>query len=220
MRKLIIVANLKSYKTQSEAKEWLDAFKNVDPKILEDKQVIICPPFTLLWEFKSFFVQNKIKVDLGSQTVSAFDEGAHTGQINAKQIKDFANFVIVGHSEERKVFKETDEILSQKVDLCIKYGLEPIFCVQNKDTFIPEKVSIVAYEPIFAIGSGNPDTPQNANTVASGIMDKHEYKVLYGGSVTPQNISSFTQQPNILGVLIGGISLDAQEFIKALENAK
>ena len=219
MDSLFIVANLKSNKTYDEAKSWLEAFKTIDKSLLEEKKIIVCPSFTLLGLFKSFFSDNNLKVSLGAQSVSSLDEGAHTGEVNAKQIKDFADFVIIGHSEERKLLNESNETLSQKVNLSLKYGLNPIYCVQDKDIFIPQGVSLVAYEPLFAIGSGNPDTPQNANQVASEIKTKGEYQVLYGGSVTKENVGNFTNQPNLSGVLVGGASLEAQELIKIIQNA-
>lgn len=219
MDSFFIVANLKSNKTYDEAKLWLDTFKTIDKSLLEGKKIIICPSFTLLGLFKSFSSDNNLKVSLGAQSVSSLDEGAHTGEVNAKQIKDFADYVIIGHSEERKLLNESDETLTQKVNLCLKYELNPIFCVQQKDTFIPQGVSLVAYEPVFAIGSGNPDTPENANEVASSVKQKGEYRVLYGGSVTKENVGNFTSQPNLSGVLIGGASLEAQELIKIIQNA-
>ena len=219
MNSLFIVANLKSNKTYDEAKSWLEVFKTIDKNLLEEKQIIICPSFTLLDIFRSFLSQNNLHVSLGAQTVSSVDEGAHTGEVNAKQIKDFADYVIIGHSEERKLLNESDSLLQEKVSLSLKYGLTPIFCVQDKDTFIPQGVSIVAYEPIFAIGSGNPDTPQNASQVAKDIKEKGNYKVLYGGSVTSANIKTFTMESDLSGVLVGGGSLEAAEFIKIIQNA-
>jgi triosephosphate isomerase len=222
MNKLLIVANLKSYKTQSEALEWLEKFKIIkqDENTLNDKEIIICPPFTLFYLFDSFFLDNDIKVQLGAQDVSQFDEGPYTGEINAKQIKEFVNYVLIGHSERRKNFNEEEQILSKKTDLSLQNNLKPIFCVQNKETPIPSGVTILAYEPVFAIGSGNPDTPQNAEEVAKSFWDKNNsMTILYGGSVTSENVKSFTKEQTIGGVLVGGASLEAEEFIKIIKNA-
>ncbi|MBI2622753.1 MAG: triosephosphate isomerase [Candidatus Levybacteria bacterium] len=141
--------------------------------------------------------------------------------MNGKQMKEFADFVIIGHSERRQNFKETDEMLVKKVQMVQKYLLTPIFCIQNEDTFIPEGVKIVAYEPVEAIGTGNPDTPENAEKVARVIKNTHKdvMYVLYGGSVTSANISGFTKMPSIDGALVGGASLDAKEFTKIIQNA-
>ena len=222
MNKVFIVANLKSYETEIEAKKWLEIFlkniKNLNED-LSQKAIIICPPFTLLELFKEFFLTNKIKVFLGAQDISPFDEGAYTGEINAKQIKEFAEFVLIGHSERRKNFNETDDVLSKKVEISLRYGLKPIFLVQNNDSLIPQGVEIIAYEPVFAIGSGTPDTPENADKVAALIRERGNYQILYGGSVTSENVVGFTKMENIRGVLVGGASLNAEEFIKIIQNA-
>ena len=220
MDKLIIVANLKSYMNEIEGKNWLDEFLKHKDEIQEseNKEIIIAPSFTLLLSFNSALVDTNM--ELASQNLSPFDEGAYTGEVNAKQIKDFASFVIIGHSERRGYFNETDKNLSEKVNLALKYGLSPIYCVQSSETFIPEGVRIIAYEPTFAIGSGNPDTPENAEKVCGDFMNKNSnYSILYGGSVTSENVSSFTKNGKIKGVLVGGGSLDPLEFIKIIKNA-
>lgn len=220
MDKLFIVANLKSYKTEAEAKAWLDVFKkiNENPQIFAQKEIIICPPFTLLSLFRDFFKENNLPVKIGAQNVSSFDEGAYTGEINAKQIKEFGDYVIIGHSERRSNFKESDDVLSNKVKISFEHGLTPIYCVQDKDTTVPQGVNILAYEPVFAIGTGNPDTPENADNIAKSFVDKNKI-VLYGGSVKSENVRSFTKEENVKGVLVGGASLDAQEFIQIIQNA-
>lgn len=221
MNKLLIVANLKSYKTQIEAKEWLENFKKIRElgQNLGNKEIVVCPSFTLLSIFSSYVFDNSLSVKIGAQNVSAFDEGAYTGEVNAKQIKDFAEYVLIGHSERRNNFNETDDILSKKVELSLGYGLKPIFLVSSNDNLIPQGVEIVAYEPVFAIGSSAPDTPENADKTASLIKEKNNYQILYGGSVTSDNVKSFTEETNLTGVLVGGASLEAEEFIKIIQNA-
>jgi len=215
----LIVANIKSYETLEEGNSWIekflahkDSFSN-----LTQKEIVICPPFTLLLSFSSAFLGTNIKI--GAQNVSPFDQGAYTGEINAKQIKDFAEYVLIGHSERRKNFSETDNMLTKKTEISLKNGLKPIFIVQNKDVMIPQGVGVVAYEPVFAIGTGNPDTPENADEVAGVLKSENDYMVLYGGSVTPENVKNFTSKVNINGVLVGGASLDPEEFYKIIENA-
>ncbi len=222
MKKLSIVANIKSYKNEVEAKEWLENFKKIKDLNLNpsDKEVIVCPSFTQLFSFHSFFSSNIITAYIGAQNVSPFEEGAYTGEVNAKQIKDFAKYVLIGHSERRKNFGETGDMLVNKVEVSLKYELVPIFLVQGKDTPIPDGVKLIAYEPVFAIGTGNPDTPPNANFVSKAIKSvRPDTRVLYGGSVTSVNVRSFTEQPDIDGVLVGGSSLDAEEFIGIVKNA-
>lgn len=219
MDKVFLVANLKSYKTQKEASDWLEVFRNIDVNLLEQKLVIVCPPFTLLEFFKSNFALNNLNVKIGAQNISPFEEGPYTGEVNAKQIKEFADYVLIGHSERRSNFSETEVILKEKINRAIEVGLEPILLVQNENTPIATGIKVIAYEPTFAIGSGNPDTPENAEKIATSIKQKGDYRVLYGGSLTSANIKGFTSQSNIDGALIGGASLEAEEFIKIIENA-
>lgn len=215
MKRNIIVANWKSNKTESEAKDWLSQFSS-----LSNKEIIICPPFTLLSLMSSEVRSQKLRVKVGAQDISPFEEGAYTGEVNGKQLKDFADYVIIGHSERRISFGETDEMLFRKNELAKENGLATIYCVQGKETKIPMNIDSVAYEPIDAIGTGHPDTPENADSVAAYFKTNLKVScVLYGGSVTAINVKSFTQMPNIDGVLIGKASLDAKEFCKIIENA-
>ena len=221
MDKLFIVANLKSYKSQVEAEDWLNNFKINSTKIdYTKKEVIICPPFQLLSVFYSYIKTNGLGAKIGAQNVSPFGEGAYTGEVNAKQLKDYCEYVIIGHSERRQYFKEDDDMLKNKVLSSWSKGVIPIFCVQNENTPLPDEVSIAAYEPTFAIGSGTPDTPENAEVVARSIRaKKNNLTVLYGGSVDSMNVKNFTSKENIGGVLVGGASLDPLEFIRIVENA-
>jgi len=221
MGKTLIVANLKSYEDENEAKNWLESFKKITELNLnlEQKEVIVCPSFTQLFSFFSYFLANNIKVKLGAQDISPFDEGAYTGEVNAKQIKDFAQYVLIGHSERRTNFNEPEDMLTKKVDMTLKYGLNPIFLIQNQEDLVPQNVQVVAYEPTFAIGTCTADTPENADAVAVVIKSKSNVQVLYGGSVTSDNVKSFTAKTNIDGVIVGGASLEAEEFIKIIQNA-
>ena len=219
MKRKFIVANWKSNFTSLEVNQWIERFKNYDLGFT-NKGVIICPPFVMLPILKSYLSNHKSSIKLGAQNVSPFDEGAYTGEVSAKQIKEFADYVLIGHSERRKNFMESDEILFKKVELANKYGLAPIFCVQDETTKIPENVKMVAYEPVFAIGTGNPDNPETAEKIAKQIKENTKVTtVLYGGSVTSKNVKDFTQTPDINGVLVGGASLDAQEFYAIIQNA-
>lgn len=219
MKQLFIVANWKSNKTSLEAKEWFDTISHLQNPI-SNKQIIICSSFTLLQTVQSITKQRQLPFELGAQDTSPFDKGAYTGEINGIQIKEFASHVIIGHSERRKNFHETDDVLQKKVEQAKKCGLTVIFCVQDETTAIPDNVDIVAYEPIFAIGSGKPDTPENANEVAQKIKENKSIQyVLYGGSVGSENVHSFTMLEHIDGVLVGGASLDPEEFAKIIDNA-
>lgn len=214
MKPLFIAGNWKSNKTLKEAQEWLTSFTATWGSHIT---VILCVPYTLL----GFFAAKKPPFLLGAQDISPFGEGAYTGEINAKQIKDFAQWVIIGHSERRNTFKETDDLLRQKVEQAKTAGLKIIFCVPDATTPVPQNVDIVAYEPVWAIGTGQPDTPANANAVMTSIKAKSQgAQVIYGGSVTNENVASFVDQPAIDGVLPGGASLDPKKFADLIAHAQ
>lgn len=210
----MVVANWKSNKTQQETTIWLEQIKST---ILQsEKTVVICPSFTLL----SVFSQQIPVKHIGAQDISPFGMGAYTGEVNGVQIKEFAQYVIIGHSERRQYFNENDEMITKKVMVAKQAGLIPILCVQGKDTPVPEGIEIVAYEPIWAIGSGKAESPQDADNIAKAILEKTGAKiVLYGGSVTEENVASFTHMEHIGGVLVGGASLDPQKFSLIISHA-
>lgn len=221
MKKRFIVANWKSNKNSQEAKGWLVGISNFQFPISNEKEVIICPPFTLLSTLRTAIDEKSMPVKLGAQNISPFAQGAYTGEINAAQAREFAEYVLIGHSERRTHFAETDEMLVAKVKQALAVGLEPIFCIQSDQTAIPDGVTIVAYEPIEAIGSGHPDTPDDAAAVAQAVKEKYPSvtAVLYGGSVKADNVQDFTSVPSIDGVLVGGASLDAEEWDEIITNA-
>jgi triosephosphate isomerase len=214
MKKLFIVANWKSNKLASE----INAYAGIQQESNELREVIICPPFTLLSNFKTLIDEKKLSYKLGAQNISPYTAGAYTGEINGQQIKEFADYVIIGHSERRSKFGESEDALKEKVEQALANKLTPIYCIQDENTFVPDGASLVAYEPVSAIGTGNPDTPENAEKVATAVMSKnpHVEFMLYGGSVTPENIASFVEQEHINGVLIGGASLDPERFEKLI----
>ena len=229
MKKLFIVANWKSNKTTPEAKEWFE--KSSEFRIpasqlgeqsseLENKEIIVCPPFTVLSQAKELISKNDLHFKVGAQDISAFEMGSYTGEVNGKQIKEFAEYVIVGHSERRSNNKEDDQVLEKKVLQAKENGLTVIYCVRSIEDVVPQGVTIAAYEPVFAIGSGVADTPENADSVAKELKQKYLVgHVLYGGSVNSSNVHSFIQMPHIEGVLVGKASLDPLEFSKIIQNA-
>ncbi len=222
MKKVFLIANWKSNKNSQEAHDWLKAFLDITSNNkFEDKEIILCPAFTLLPYVHSWINDHKMQLALGAQDLSPFEQGAYTGEVNAKQVKEFADYTIIGHSERRINFKEDDAMLAAKVTQALVAGLTPIYCIQNENTVVPVGVSLVAYEPPTAIGTGNPDTPENAQRVAGMIINKYPNitSVLYGGSVTSANIRSFVQMEHISGALIGAASLDALKFTDLIKNA-
>lgn len=202
----------------SESLDWINA---VGPKLnkREDLQVVVCPRFSALPELHQEIQANHYPIILGSQDLSPFGLGSFTGEEPAELLKELVTMSIIGHSERRSKFGETDEIVKTKCDVARKVGIEPILCVQDANTPIPEGIKIAAYEPVFAIGTGTPDTPENAETVAKEIESKYpELAVLYGGSVTSENCESFVEKDSISGLLIGKASLNADEFLKIVQN--
>lgn len=215
---LWIVANFKSHETIQESIEWIST---VGPHV-EDRpevQIIVCPTFTSLAEVKHAAMVGNYRLQIGSQDISPFEEGAYTGEEAAPLLKELANYAIIGHSERRTNFQETDEMVAKKVAMATEAGITPIVCVQGAETPVPDGCTVVAYEPVFAIGTGTPDTPQNANEVATKLKEKYgqDLNVLYGGSVTEENIKAFLEQDLINGSLIGGASLDPEQFLRILE---
>lgn len=218
MKKLWIAANWKSNKTIDESLEWLDI---VGPGLVKNEniEIIVCPLFSCIAELKKEIQDKNYPIILGSQDLSPFGTGAYTGEEAAPLLKDLINFSIIGHSERRENFGETDEMVKEKFDQAKESGIEPILCIQNANTPIPGGCSIAAYEPIFAIGTGTPDTPENAQIVAKEVKEKTPgINILYGGSVTDQNCKDFVSEQDIAGLLIGKASLDPKEFLKIVEN--
>lgn len=222
MKSLLIVANFKSNKTKNEAKNWLEEISKIKDLELSGKKIIICPPFTLLDYFKSYIDKNNLPIGLCAQDISRFPQGAYTGEVNGSQIKEFAEYVLIGHSERRIGFNEDESVLEEKVKMSIDYNLTPVFFVQAENTEVPQGLSIVVYEPPSAIStSPNPvvTSPESADEVAKKIKEVSSISVLYGGSVTPENVRSFTEKETIDGVVVGGESLSASEFLKIITNA-
>lgn len=213
-----IIANWKSNKSVAEALEWVE---QVGPKLTkhENLKVVVCPQFVDILEVKKAIQVGNYPLLVGSQDLSPFDQGPFTGEESADSLEGFVSLSILGHSERRLNFNETDEMVEKKVEQAKDSNIIPLVCVQSEDTLIPVQCDLVAYEPIFAIGTGNPDTPANAESVALKIKQKNLQvkEVLYGGSVDSKNCVAFVTQENISGLLIGKSSLDSQEFLKIVE---
>lgn len=208
MKNYWIIANWKSNKTIAEALEWVAKVGPQVPK-KENLKIVVCPTFSTLSEIKKAI--SDFPLLLGAQDLSPFGVGAYTGEEPAALLNQFVELAILGHSERKKNFNETDEMVAKKVNQSLENKIIPLVCVQDENTPVPEGCKLIAYEPIFAIGSGHSDTPENASNVALSFAG---LEVLYGGSVTSENVKEFVIQENISGVLVGNASLDAEEFIK------
>jgi len=225
--KRTIVANWKSNPiTQKDAKKLFNAFKKQD--------VVICPPFIYL----DLGNKKGVKYKLGGQNCHWEQSGAFTGEISPKMLKDLdCKYVIVGHSERRNYFKETDETINKKLKIALKIGLIPIFCIgekkgQRAEMIVFEQLSkglkgiakkelkkiIIAYEPVWAIGTGNFCSPDKANKIREFIKSNFKNKILYGGSVNSK-ISNEYLKIGFDGFLVGGASLNVKEFLKIIKNA-
>jgi triosephosphate isomerase (TIM) len=216
-----LVANLKSNKTLAETLAWVDDLENLD-YMADNVQMIACLPFPYIYPVYQRVTAKSLTINLGTQDISPFPYGAYTGAVAADMVKDWVNYAIVGHSERRKYFHETNQEVANKVDLALEAGITPIVCVDEPylDTQIEAINSqargklIFAYEPLAAIGSGHPDSPEHAQNVAKRIKLQagNNVPVLYGGSVKEDNILEQLKQQSIDGVLVGGASLDSDSW--------
>ncbi|MFA4889799.1 MAG: triose-phosphate isomerase [Candidatus Omnitrophota bacterium] len=252
MRKTIIAGNWKMYKTISEAIELATRLKRELYNLQsEAPEIILCPPFTALSEVNEVIGESGIA--LGAQDVYWQEEGAFTGEVSPKMLKDAGcSYVIIGHSERRQFFGETNDTVNKKLKAALACGLTPIACVgenlaerETNKTFSVlesqvnyslagisaddiEKV-IIAYEPVWAIGTGITATPQQAQEAQKYIRDLLEklynkeaavtIRIQYGGSVKPENAADLMRQPDIDGFLVGGASLKVESFAEIVRKA-
>lgn len=213
----LLVANFKANQTWSDLESWIDKVSPAAETFSGTVIISPSPPFIAAASLKLKSLNSKIQI--ASQDISRFQGGAYTGEFSAAQIAGLVKYAIIGHSERRHNFAESDEILSQKVENARKAKITPIYCVENSQTSIPSGAEIVAYEPTFAIGTGTPDTPQNAKEIALEIKSKGNYLVLYGGSVTIANCRDYLIKDILDGLLIGASSLDPNNFIAILNSS-
>jgi triosephosphate isomerase len=234
VRKVIIAGNWKMYKTQREASEFLMNFVSLIENAPEDREVVLCVPFTDLAIVSKSLHGSRIR--LGAQNVHWEECGAYTGEISASMLTEMGTrYAIVGHSERRQFFGETDETVNLRLKAAQNSGLIPILCVgetkQQRDAGETEQIIInqlnrglvdvdrsqlvIAYEPIWAIGTGETCEATEANRVIGVIRDRltnPNITIQYGGSVKPSNIAEIMAQSQIDGVLVGGASLDPADF--------
>ncbi|MEA2064816.1 MAG: triose-phosphate isomerase [Patescibacteria group bacterium] len=245
MKNIYVIAN---WKMQLNLKESVDLFNNVKQKFSysEDMETVICPSYTSLPDINRCKGESKIR--LGAQDVFWEDVGAYTGEISCEMLKEVGcNYSIIGHSDRRKYFKESDEIVHYKLKTVLKNLLVPIVCVGEtfqerqegkKEYAVINQITkamsgidllgaeeiIVAYEPIWVIGSGRAINAEEAEymhqVIKQSLIDIFSvdivekcFRIIYGGSINQTNIKTFLVQPNIKGVLVGGASLNPDEFL-------
>lgn len=223
MKHIFIAGNWKSNKTIVEAGAFVKDFaqKTQEQGVVWDNlTAVICAPYMALSAVRDGLGSAGLSVSVAAQDVSAYAEGAYTGEVTGAMVKEVADWVIIGHSERRKYFNETDEVLKNKTEKAKAAGLKVIYCVPDDATVVPPGVDVVAYEPVWAIGTGKTDSPENANSVVASIKSKtNATTVIYGGSVTADNVASFVAQSSIDGVLPGGASMDPEKYAKLLAAA-
>ncbi|VHX44880.1 triosephosphate isomerase [Clostridioides difficile] len=242
MRKPIIAGNWKMHKTIKEALEFVNEVKD---KVNSDKvEAVICAPFTLLKDLKEATKGTDIKI--GAQNMHFEEKGAFTGEVSPLMLKEIdMDYVVIGHSERRQYFNETDETVNKKVLKALEVGIGPILCVgetleqreagKTKDVckvqvekalenVLKDDLAkvVVAYEPIWAIGTGKTATAEDANDVISYIREvikglygelANEVRIQYGGSVKPSNVAEIMGQSDIDGALVGGASLASNDYL-------
>ncbi len=243
MRKPVMAGNWKMYKTPAETTAFFEKFRPLAGQA-EHCEVVICPPFTNL--AAAVAAAQGTRIHIGAQNIGWAKEGAFTGEISGSMIvASGATYAIVGHSERRQYFAETDETVLKRTQAALEFGLTPIVCVgerlEERESGQTEAVLarqfqkgiaglseqqfariVIAYEPVWAIGTGKTATPEIAADTHRAIRGQVRAKfgkeageairILYGGSVKPDNTRSLMAQPEIDGVLVGGASLDAVSF--------
>ncbi|KKK39416.1 triosephosphate isomerase [Mesobacillus campisalis] len=248
MRKPIIAGNWKMHKTLSEAKKFIEDVNGLVPSN-EKVESVVCAPALFLGQLVE--ATKGSDVSIGAQNMHFEESGAFTGEISPKALQDLGvKYVIIGHSERREMFNETDDSVNKKTLSAFKYNLTPIVCcgetleqrengetnelvgnqVKQALTGLTEeqvKQTVIAYEPIWAIGTGKSSTAQDANEVCAHIRQvvgeqfsqeaAEAVRIQYGGSVKPGNIQEYMSQPDIDGALVGGASLETDSFLQLLE---
>lgn len=243
MRKSIIAGNWKMNMTPSEAEKFIDEFVGLEME--KTGEVVICPPFIDLYPLSQKLKDSQIS--LGAQNIYPETAGAYTGEISPAMVKDLGvEYVIIGHSERRQIFKESNDFINKKLLVLLEEGLKPILCVGEsleereagkefdlvrsqllaclKDVE-KDQISnvVIAYEPIWAIGTGKSASSDDAEAMCKfirGELDKlygdlsQDVRILYGGSVKPATINDLMAKENIDGALVGGASLKAEDFSK------
>src|SRR5690242_21656139 len=253
MRKKIVAANWKMNMTLGESSRFIESFL-LDASDIRDVEMVIIPPFTAIAKVTELLEKNGQSIKVGAQNMHWERNGAFTGEISAALLRDlFVHYVILGHSERRRLFGETDEIVNKKVRAAHEATLRPIVCVgetlEQRDKGNVEKIlsiqlrgslagltpkelqeSVIAYEPVWAIGTGRNATPAQAQEAHAHIRrrvrqwfgtDSAELcHVIYGGSVKPENIADIVAQDDVDGALVGGASLDVRGFFEIVTRSR
>lgn len=255
MKRMPMVAgNWKMYKTAGEGAILTQKLQNVAEMVQDQVEVVVGPPFTALQSVSVAIEVDRSPVKLAAQNCYWEKEGAFTGEVSPRMLADLrCNYVILGHSERREYFGETNEDVNRKAVAVYEFGMTPIVCCgesldtresNNTEAFVSAQISaaikglsvgqieklVIAYEPIWAIGTGKTATPEMAQAVCSSIRKvvadsfgqpaAEKVRILYGGSVKPENAALFFAKADIDGALVGGAALDADSFGAIIKAAR
>lgn len=249
MKRKIIGGNWKMHKTIKETEEFFDTFLPLLKEVHTDYEIVIFPPFTSLKTATSLVKNTSVKI--GAQNMYYEEKGAYTGEISPVMLLDIGvEYVLIGHSERRKYFKEAEDVLSLKIESGVRHGLKVMYCVgetlkereegrhkeivkrqlvEGLKSLKKDDISLlsIAYEPVWAIGTGKTATPKQAEEMHAFIRDilkdifgENDIPILYGGSVKPNNVKNIVNEPDIDGALVGGASLSPIDFIEIIKNSK
>ncbi len=214
-----VIANWKAHKNYQEVNEWCNVFLD---KIAYSNQlqnslkqgrlsIIICPPDPFIALVKARFLKTT-NIFVGVQSLSQYDDGAYTGETTARMVAGVADYSLIGHSERRQLFNETNEVIAAKTAMAFKYMITPLVCVRTIQDTIPAETTFVVYEPVWAIGTGKNEQPKAVVEMKQMLKIGPAQKFIYGGSVTPENCMGYLSEAAIDGILPGKASLDPQTF--------
>ncbi len=249
----MVAGNWKMHKTAGEGAILVQRIEERVIRLWDRVELVVCPPFTALKSVSTVIELDRLQIGLGAQNVHWEDEGAFTGEIAPRMLVELrCGYVIVGHSERREFFGDTNETVNKRIHAVFDNGMVPILCVGESlaiheaggtESFVRGQVRaalegvtteqaerlVVAYEPIWAIGTGRTPTPEMANDIARSIRATvgalhgpgvaQSVRVLYGGSVKPENARMFLSEPDVDGALVGGAALEADSFADIAESA-
>jgi len=219
--KPLVIANWKMNPTTLEGAKLLFEAVKKEVKNIKKVEIVICPPFVYLPILKTEIKRPSFAISFGGQSCFWEEIGAFTGEISPLMLKDLGvEYVILGHSERRKL-GETDEIINKKIKAALKVKLKPILCVDKISQIKKDLRSvIIAYEPLLAIGTGKPCSIDKAKKMRIAIKKKvnKNIPILYGGSINSENAQDYIKKAGFQGLLVGGASLKAKEFIKLVKN--
>ena len=251
MRKLIIAANWKMNKGPAEAKAFLEAFLTAAGELTDKADIVIAPNSLSIPTASALINDVNPSVGLAAQTVSEYDNGAYTGETSTDMLKElFVNYVIIGHSERRSIFGESNQVINAKLKKALAADITPLFCIGETleqreggqlETVLGSQISeglegisdisnvVIAYEPVWAIGTGVTATAQQAQDTHKFVRSVIEklygadaaaaVRIQYGGSVKGANSAELLGQPDIDGALVGGAALEVDSFLELIRNA-